>query len=112
MYTVVVPFIHEPLYAFTVRIELRISAILVMKPHESILTELHGSQSGNRSATVARVPACLLCVNQQTIHDSTHYGTQDTDRVGRISGQVGNVGAAPIPKRAGVVAPDLAVTTG
>jgi hypothetical protein len=40
MCTVVVPSIHELLDAFTVRIELRIGAILVMKQHECILTEL------------------------------------------------------------------------
>ncbi len=75
MYTVVVPFIHEQLYAFTIRIELHVGAVLVMKLPECISTELHGSQSGNRCPTVARVPTCLLCVDQHTIHDFTHYGT-------------------------------------
>lgn len=59
VYTVVVPVIHELLYAFTVGIEPNNATSQVMKPPECILTEPHASQSFNRSATIARVPACL-----------------------------------------------------
>lgn len=50
-------------------------AALVMKSPEGILTESQGSQSVNRSATVSGVRAGLSCLDQQTVHESTHITT-------------------------------------
>jgi hypothetical protein len=82
MNPVVVSFLLELLHALAVTVEPSDTAVLVMKQPEGILTESHASQSVNRTSAIARVRACLLCVNQQIIHDSSHITSLKTQREG------------------------------